>query len=156
MPPNQAPEIANRIRQMMSDLGIQSERKFARRAGLAVDTHLNAVLKRLDGGHTIDLDTATKLAHAGGRSLTWLATGREEAGGVMLREVAAWKAAEAEARHRFPDVPDFAITAVGHFRAPVAPDKLDGVTLRDMARAWYDALGPDARRKAEREHVLGT
>lgn len=138
----------------MNRLGLRSTREFSRRCGFVAETHAHALLKRLDEGQDIHLATALKLAHGIGRSLTWLATGREEQSGVMLCDVHGWTEAEAEARARYPEIPDFAISAVRSMRIPGA-DRIDAVAIRDFARAWFDVASPDARRRAERSHVLG-
>lgn len=133
--------IAHRIREALAVLGA-SERELARRAGFAAENHVNTMLRRLDAGRAIEVDTLVSLSGALGRSLDWLATGVEvearPAPGVRLRDVPGWPEAEADARRR--GCREGAVRAVGESRWPTAPPAARFAPLVvALARAWSDA-----------------
>lgn len=66
--------LAARVRETLGTLGI-SERELARRGGFAAENHVNTLLRRLDAGQTIGVDTLVDLARGAGRSVEWMATG---------------------------------------------------------------------------------
>lgn len=131
--------IAERIRDFVRNEDI-SERELSRRAGFAAETYLNTLLRRMREGESLTLDSAVKLAAVMGRSLSWLATGREERGGCLFREIPGWTAACSEVLENYADVTQNALDAVGDSRWKNGPARVTTIALRDLARAYNDAM----------------
>lgn len=150
MPPDpRLREIAARIAELQARLGI-SWRKFAALAGLS-DAHVRLSVVNLEAGKDVTLSTLMKIADAAKVSTGWLISG--EGAGAQLHDLPQWIAIEAETRAKYPNVPDFAVWIVGSFSMRNAPDHLDAVAVRDLARAWFDAASDDLRSRVEGQYV---
>ena len=142
-------EIAARIVELQARLDV-SWRTLADKSGLS-DAHARLAVRNLEKGKTITLTTLLKIADGAGVSPGWLVSG--EGVGGRLRDLPSWADLVRETKARYPDVPDFAVDQVGSFSLPNPPDRLDASTVKEMARAWFDAASDDLRRRVETAYV---
>jgi transcriptional regulator with XRE-family HTH domain len=142
-------EISARICELQARLGV-SWRKFAGLAGLS-EAHVRLAALNLEAGKDVTLSTLMAIADAAKVSTGWLISG--EGAGAQLHDLPEWAAVEAEVASKYRDVPDFAVWIVGTFSMRNAPDRLDATTVRDLARAWFDASSDDLRSRVEVAYV---
>lgn len=77
LPPADRPEIARRIQSILKEKE-WSQRELSRRAGFSALSQLGNVLRRLEEGSEVELETLMAVAAGAGVPLTWLVTGRGE------------------------------------------------------------------------------
>jgi lambda repressor-like predicted transcriptional regulator len=128
-------KIADRIRAHCLDAGV-SVRSLSSSAGLN-PSQLGGILVRLDNGQHVAASILAAVAKAMGRTSEWLLTGADP-DGVRLRDVPGWAEAAAQAADRYTLRAD-AIEAVGDWRMPTAPKRIDAAFVAAIARAWEDA-----------------
>jgi hypothetical protein len=115
-----------------------SVRKLSALAGLN-PTQLGMVLKRLDEGGDVGMDTLTSIAKVMGRSLVWLVSGEESEHGVRLGDLPGWGEAAAAVRARYQNIDPSTIEQVAAFRVPEPPAHLDALFIAAVAQAWSAA-----------------
>jgi hypothetical protein len=145
--------IASRIRTLSKRVG--SGRELARLAGLtAGETYISTLVRRLETHPkaSVGVDTLAAIAAGANVSLMWLITGQDTGpAGFHARSLPGWAEAEAEARVRFPLLPEVALRAAGEFMLPTVPARVDAGLVGELARIWYEAAAEADRRPAPKK-----
>lgn len=77
LPSSERPQIAGRIMLILKERG-WSQRELGRRAGFAAPTQLGNVLRRLEEGSDVEVETLIAVADGAEVTLSWLVTGAGE------------------------------------------------------------------------------